>query len=307
MFPDSNDIKRDQVLTQLAIDYKNAAFISEQIMPVVRVNEYSGLFYEFTRDHMAVADSVRSVGSEAKQVGFGIKESTYGPLIDHALKTLIPRRKLKLYSKIFDAFERSTNNLKNKLQLGREVALANFMNTGSNMNNKVTLTSGDKWSALSTSDPLDDVRTAKAEVRNDTGIIANALIMGYDVFDLLTVHPKLIEYVKYAEGGILTMNQLKALFNVEKIIVGGSRQVNSAEGQAETTADIWGDSVFVGYVPDRVGPEEIVFGATLMLNDGDYAKRWWDEDRDSWKVEVGETYQQKVVANDLMYAIYDTI
>lgn len=309
MFPEVPT--RDQVLTQVSLDYRNADYISEQIMPVINVEDYSGDFYEFDKQHLSDTDSVRAPGDEAKQVGFGLKSNKYGPLIDHALKTKVTKRALKLFPKEFDAMAAATNRVKSRLMLSREISLATYMKTDGNFSGRmVTLSGNDQWSAYAqtASDPIADVEAAKEAVRQKIFVVPNALILSYSVFMALIHHPVLLERFKYSERAALSIEHLKVIFGVEKIIIGAARYVTSNEGQSTvTTSDIWGKDAWVAHILDPIVPEEVTFGATLMMPSEAYADKWYEQKVRSYWVEVGETYEQKVIAADAIYRIKNAI
>lgn len=119
-----------------------------------------------------------------------------------------------------------------------------------------------KWNE-SDSDPKADIDAAKENIRKNTGLRPNLMIISAPVKLVLEAHPKIAERVKYTSSGLTTLIQLAAYFGVAEIAV-ADQVVNSAEeGQAIAPADIWGDTVMLAHVNGAQDLMVPTFGRTF--------------------------------------------
>lgn len=99
------------------------------------------------------------------------------------------------------------------------------------------------WNNYGSADPLADVSAGKATFRHTVGLQPNALIMDKDVFDHISLCEAVIERVKYtspnAIRGALTVEQLKAYFGVEHLLVAGAVYNSSAKKQTKKIESVW--------------------------------------------------------------------
>ena len=92
-------------------------------------------------------------------------------------------------------------------------------------------------------DPLSDVEKAKEHFRYAVGLKPNALVMDEDVLRHISMCEAVMERVKYtspnAIRGQLTIEQLKAYFGVENIVVAGAVFNSAKKGKPKQIEAIW--------------------------------------------------------------------
>lgn len=90
----------------------------------------------------------------------------------------------------------------------------------------------DKWSDMS-SDPVDQVNTARSQILLKSGMDANAMIMPRAVYNALTIHPRIRERISGGQGGasnqLVKKADIAALFELQELHV-----VDYAYNQAAT-------------------------------------------------------------------------
>lgn len=99
------------------------------------------------------------------------------------------------------------------------------------------------WNSYADADPLADIEKAKEHFRFNVGLKANALIMDEEVLRHISMCEAVMERVKYtspnAIRGQLTIEQLKAYFGVENIVVAGAVFNSAKKGKPKKIEAIW--------------------------------------------------------------------
>lgn len=99
------------------------------------------------------------------------------------------------------------------------------------------------WNSYADADPLADVEKAKEYFRYSVGLKPNALVMDEDVLRHISMCEAVMERVKYtspnAIRGQLTIEQLKAYFGVENIVVAGAVFNSAKKGKPKKIEAIW--------------------------------------------------------------------
>lgn len=116
-----------------------------------------------------------------------------------------------------------------------------------------------QWDQAASS-PVDDILLWKRNVRLLTGYEPNTLVIPDKVWLALRKNTSLIDRIKY--GGTMdrpteiTLDQLKALFEIQNIYVPKGVYNSAAEGATAVFADIWTTTVWMGYVAASPGMQE---------------------------------------------------
>lgn len=99
------------------------------------------------------------------------------------------------------------------------------------------------WTDYANADPLADVVKAKQHFRFSVGLTPNALVLDVDILRHVSMCQAVIERVKYtspnAIRGELTLEQLKAYFGVDNIIVAGAVYNNAPRKQPRNVETVW--------------------------------------------------------------------
>lgn len=104
-----------------------------------------------------------------------------------------------------------------------------------------------------TSDPIGDILNAKMNVVGTIGREPNVGVMGYQVYRELRDHPDLLDRIKYTQKGVITVDLLAGLFDLDKLLVGTAIYNSAAESATVSLSYIWGKHLWLGYVPDAAG------------------------------------------------------
>lgn len=304
--PTLRDVAADAVLTNVAVKYTNEAYIADQILPIFPVKKQNGKYYVYDAENLRPVKTLRAIGGEANEVDYGVSLSgTYG-CDDNALKEFIPEEIQDQADQPIDPLIDATENVTERILIGKETALATNMASTSVLTNYTTLSGTDRWDDYTNSDPIGDVKTAKTAVHAKIFREPNVLVLQKQVYDVLLDHPDVIERIKYSQLGVASPELLARLFGVEKVIVASAGYNAVDEGVADSLSYIWGKHAFLVYVAPTVRAKQITFGYTFTYQSR-VTERWTDGDKKGTYVRVHENYDQKFVTVNAAYALRTVI
>lgn len=89
--PQVSEVHVDAALTNLSVGYRNPAFISDLLAPVVGVRKQFDRYYVYDSEREAFrsTNDRRAPGAEANEVDFSLSTDSYS-CEDHALTSVIP-------------------------------------------------------------------------------------------------------------------------------------------------------------------------------------------------------------------------
>ena len=300
--PQLRDVVQDPVLTQVSTAYTNDTFLAETILPVMPVSKQSGVFFQYDKSNLRIPGStVRAAGAPAKETDFNVTKGTY-VTVDHALKEFVPNEIQEQAMTPTDPLTDSTENVTEQLMLDKEKALADYLTSTANITQNTTLSGTNQWSDYNNSSPITDLRTARQTVRLAVGRTPNTLIIGQQVFDSLIDHPEILERVKYSQLGILTVELLARLFQVDRVLVGSAVYNSAKEGQTDSLGYVWGKHAILTYIAPSVRMKQLTLGYTFTYGTRQ-AERWTDGDRKGTYVRVHDNWQQGIVAATAAYLL----
>lgn len=307
MKPTLQQVKVDKALTNLSISLKNEAYIADAIMPIVNVDHETGLYYVHSNDKFRnVERDLRAPGAESNNVDFGLATSTYGPITEKSLAQKLPIEVVNRADNQVRTFNLATENVHERLMIGRELRLSTFMANTANITQNVTLAGGDQFDDYANSDPVNVIKSARQAIHASTLKDPNTLVLGKLVYDSLLDHPDVLERRKYSSEGIVDLALLARLFDVDRILVGKAAYNNAKEGQSDSLEYIWGKNAWLTYTEPSPRLESISFGYTLQIGN-QMVDRWYDQSKKSWFVRESVSYQQKAVALGAAYLIKNAV
>lgn len=276
----------DPVLSSVAQGYKHPGMVASALFPQVNVPLRGGKIITFGKEDFMLYNAGRAPGENTKRVSFGYSAGDYA-LSDYSLEGTVPIENLQegLNGPGIDHAALAINRVQAIMALRLEKQAADIACTAGSYAsaNKTTLTSTAQWSDYTgVSQPTRVIETAKEAVRAATGKVPNTIVMGAKVFSALKNHPVIIDRIKYTGRDVVTVELLAALFDVQRVLVGGAIYSNDA-GTAFT--DVWGKFVVVAYtelgsVADMGAPS---YGYTYNLNGYPLVEEpYYDRNAKSW-------------------------
>lgn len=298
--------------TAIALAYQNKELIADQVLPRTPVGERSFKWDLHTKSDMFTIPNTR-VGRKGvpDEVEFTAAEQT-SSVEDYGLDDVVPvddvesaRSKPGL-----DPLGRAVEGVSELLMLAREKRVADLVFNTSTYptGSKVTLAAADQWSNFSNaaSDPVEDILAAREAML----MAPNTLVLGSQVLYQLRRHPKVIAAVyptggNAATGGVATVDMLRELFEVDRILVGRAFINTAKPGQTASYSRIWGKHAALLRINPlaNVRGNDISFGMTAEY--GTRIAGTMPEPkvglRGATRVRVGESLKELITAADCGY------
>lgn len=312
--PTINDVQGvETVLTNMLIGYQQAdtRFVSLRQFPAVPVANDSGTFFIVTKKYFFMDDlKARAPGGDFEYAGFGLSTDTYSTF--QWGKGLLLPDEVKANSQVpMDLEQIGLKQLAQKSMLRKEVAFAtDFMANsvwGTSDNNSAT-----DWDDFSAGDPVNDILTASRTISNNTGYDPNSMTLGYIVHQALTLHPDILDRLKYTTAAtqVAVESALGAIFGKSNYWVGKATYSNTNEAATFSASAIVDDDCLISYVDPSAG----IFGATagktfVWAPGGGEGAIFRDPARKNHSdtFQHKEQWDQKAVASDLGYIFLDIV
>lgn len=316
--PSGADAHLDVPLSNLAISAFNdgsEGYVADQLFPAIPVGKQSDKYYILTPgSFLRTGDDLRAPKTKARRIEFDVSSDSYFA-DNRALANENALEDLANADQALMLRENSVRLVTGQLRRNQEIRIANTVTSISNIGSGVALTGGNKWSDALNSNPIADVTTAHAFIRNTTGLRANTLVMDTDTIQVLRTHPRLLDMYKYTSGGQVTNEQLAAVFRVSRILEASGIKENALEGGTSSLTNIWPNVAVLAHVGPATGMQSAVPGLRFRWRpegiDTDFQViRGVEAGAGSRKVEIVEAnyYQaEKIVARNLAYAITGTL
>jgi len=318
--PSVQRVHLDKPLTNISIGYQNEAYIADKIFKPIDVNKQSDRYYVYGMERFRTHDDLRAPGTEANEIQWNLSNDTYFSE-GHALRHAIADEEIQNADDEFDLESEGVELVTEGILLNKEVDAANKVLDPNNYHTDLKLTLGTsgtyKWSDYTNSNPIIDIQKAKERIHTKSGVRANTLIISEQVLNVLKLHPKIIDVVKYVERGIVTEDLLASVFGVDQLLVGSalhSTVTNPGQalpGQVENLSYIWGNSAVLAYIAPRPGKKIVSLGYSFMWNkDGEGAvqvRKWYEVGRRATIVEAERWYSQKIISNVVGFLFADAV
>jgi len=293
--PTRRDVHVNRPLTNISIAYKNTFYIADQVFATVQVPNQSDLYFNFDKSAWArVRTGKRAPGDAAPLVDYSISTGSY-ICLNYSLAKQVPDEVRDNADNPLRPMVTATNFVTDGLMLGMEDRVAALITASTNW--ATASNPGTKWDN-DVSDAWGDIDNLVHDVEGQILRPANVCIIGRKVWQALRNHPDLVDRVKYQrEGGKVEPVDLMGWFNFEKVLIGKARKDTAEEGQAASLTDIWGDMLWVGYVPSSPALEEPAAGYTIRW--GTRSIRNYREDmRHRNIIEAEEWTDELITASD---------
>jgi len=252
----------DQILTNIVAEAipSDSQLIAGRVMEQVDVPERSGtLLVEETRSFMGApeADSRRAPGASRQSLSSFNRSSLTFKAEIHSFEDSIAMEDIEDSQYPGSEEERSARKVRRALLLAQEKRCADllFSATEFSENNIQPTTKFDAAGAEPLTflhEQLDVLRAA------NHGIVADTMILGYDVFRALARNPEIRSFVGDASSGIASGNRiladdavlqvLRSVLNIPNVFVGSARRETAIPGATSSEANIWNGETIGLYI-----------------------------------------------------------
>ena len=301
--PEPENVHIDKVLTNISIQYRNAAYVGTQIMPIVPVKKRSDIYYIYDSkaDRFRIPKTLRAPKSDSRTVDWKVTEDGY-KCDEHALNDLIDDIERDNADKPLNLEVDTVEFLTDILQLGLEMRIKTMLEASLTANAPSI-----KWDVYTNgSDPIADIEAGKSAIHAVIFREPNVLLLGKAVYDKLKHHPKILELIKYSQKGVLTSELMASLFGVEKVIVGEAGYNTAKEGKAAVLSYLWGKNAILAYVEPRPGIKKFSLGYTFQSKKFQTRRARIETKHSDW-FEVGDIEIEKMICVACGYRISPAI
>ncbi len=297
-------------LVNVAVAYKNARFIADEVFPRVPVSKAEFKYMTYPAgEGMTLPDTRVGRKGKVNKTSFTGVEAT-GSCQDYGLEDDIPYDDIANAPANYDPLGHSTEYLTHLILTDREVraAAAAFTYTNYGSSNRTNVGAGTRWTATAGT-PVAQILAAI-----DSCVIRpNYAVIGRAAFSILAQNQDIIAAVNRNSGtkGIATRRAIADLFELEDLFVGESFYNTAKKGQTVTLARAWGKSMLVYYREPLAGTRQgVTFGYTAQF--GERVALTRDNPEIGLKggitIRVGESVTEVMTATDLCgHLLYDVV
>lgn len=309
------DAHLDVPLQNIAIKaFQGADFVGPRLFPVVGVGKQSDKYYILDPDSwLLVPSTLRAPKTAPRRMEFKISSDSYFAN-NYALAGELAKEDLANADAALRLRENTAAVVTEGLLRDLEVRIVNKVTSITNLGSGVSLSGTAKWSDYLNSDPVADVTTGQAFIRQKTGLEANTLVCDPDTYAIARRHPLLLDMFKYTAGGLVSDEQLRSVFGVANLWVARGIKNAALEAATASVVNIWGNNALLCRVVPGTTLQTATFGLAMRWEPEGIpgpmqAYRYDDPDpgRKVEIVEVGYYEDEKIVAKNLAYLIGSTL
>jgi len=320
--PTGGQVHIDAILTNISVAYlqNQDNFIADKVFPVIPVDKKSNKFFTYTKNDWFRDEAQRRAGgTESAGGGYGLSTGSYSADV-FAFHKDVDDQTLYNSDTPLNPLREATEFVTRRLMLRKEVQWNTDFFAGSVWNNDYDGVSGTpstnevkQWSDYAASDPIDDIEDAKSGILSTTGMEANTLVLGYDVFRSLKNHPDIVDRIKYTSSQTVTADMLAAMFDIPRVIVSKGVKATNNEGGTAAYSFTSGKKALLCHVAPTPG---------LLTPSAGYSFSWTGvsgglgatvgtsqfrmESLKADRIEAEMAFDNKVIASDLGW-FWDTV
>ncbi len=236
--------------------------IGLEMFPVVEVDESEG-----TQGVIPSKEVLTPSGGERTGEGGYLREEIEFDEQDWATKEnggegVIDQRKKHKYKNYFNQETLVAKVQRFKAHQRREIRCADIMANAGNFTGQQTAV-GTPWSSHAAALPIDNVEEGVQEIWDREGILPNTLQLSWKQFRDLRLCDQIIDAIQAqgagssARAGEVTIEQLKTVFDIEHILIGGMPKNNANIKKNKSIRSIWSDTSAVLAYIDHSGSIEM--------------------------------------------------
>ena len=306
--PNVGQVHVNGPLTNFALQFKNRAFVADEVFPIVPVVKESDLYYTFSREELRDVDTRRAAGAVAKEVDWVPSTAVY-TAEEYAMRHLLPDRVVNNADSPVRPRINTTAKLMKWIMLGIEKRVQQVCQNSSN--SVATVAVSPKWDGTSPTIER-DIDTAKDSVRNNAGVEPNAILLAENVKDVVKRDSTLRDLIRYVinlgpgNRELLTNGELPPVMFNCALIIAGAVEDTSKLGASSSIAKVWGDSVPVFYREMAVSLDAVSWGYQMRVQNP-IVKTYRDEERNGEWIEAMVLQAEELVTSSAANLLTDVL
>jgi hypothetical protein len=314
--PTPYDVHVNAPLTNVSIAYIQSAsnFIAGSVFPEISVDYQSNIYTVYTKnDWFRDEATVWAPGTESAGSGYNLDNTNTYFCTPYGFHKDISDQVRRNNRNNYNLDREATNFVTNTLLIRREVDWASEFFTTGKWTRDYTGVSGTpstnefkQWSDYTSSDPANDIRVGKMYVKSITGFTPNTLVLEEEVFEVLKLHPDLVDKFKYTSGASITTDMMAGFFGVDKIYIAGAVKATNTEGATGAYSFVMGKGALLCYVTPTPGLLTPSSGYSFVwknaaggMNTPSVVWKYRMDALHSERIEAELCVDHKIVGNDL--------
>lgn len=249
--PKATEVHIDAALSEFAMRWTNpdGAFIAERLCKTVPVGKQSDKYYIYDKNNLRnVPSSLRAEGDEPKVISHKLSNEQYF-CQDHEYADDVTIEQRENADPAIDPEQDAVEALMEVMSIDFEREVAALMTNPSNITQYTTKSTTGQWSDPTNSDPFADIATGIQAVKDGCLRLPNTLVIPDRVILKLRQHDGYIDRIKYTGNPMLSGGLVSGFEGFSNILVSQAAYVSGQEGLSDSSSDIWGKHVLIGYVP----------------------------------------------------------
>lgn len=305
--PTQSQVHVDAILTNMSVAYMQDAesFVASKVFPTVNVAKQSDKYFTYTQaDFYRDQAVVRADGTESAGSGYGLSTDTYSSAV-YALHKDIGDQVRANSDSPLDPDMDATRFLTHQMLIRQERDWAGTHFTTGVWGTDATPST--LWSA-SGSTPISDIEAAKNTILNNTGYLANTLVLSYKAYSILKNHADVVDRYKYTSAESISPDLMARLFEVDRIFVMKGVYNSAAEGATASYGQIGDKDALLCYVAPQAGLMTASAGYNFVwtgvgggLGTSTAVSRFRMDHLRSDRLEIESAWDFKVVSSPLGY------
>lgn len=308
--PTQSDVHVNAPLTNVSIAFiqKQDRFIADKVFPNVPVMKQGDVYYSFPKSNWFRTEAQkRAPATESAGSGYTLTTGSYFAQVTAIHKDVDDQMRANADS-MLNPDRAAAEFLTQQCLLRRDLDWkASFFTTSlwTGSSTGTDITPSTLWSApLST--PIADITAEISAMEKKTGFKPNKLVLGAPVWYVLKNHPDFLDRIKYTQTGIVSLDLLAAVLELDEVLVASAVQNTANEGATDSMDYIFGKAALLCYAAPTPALEMpsagYVFSWTGYLGagaQGNRMKRFRMEELSADRLECEMAYDMKQIAADL--------
>jgi hypothetical protein len=288
------------IAVQEYVEGPEMGLIGLQILPIFPVPEVAGTFPVIPSEALLkLPDTSRSPRGNYNRGDWKYEEGKYNAGSEHGWEEPIDDSERKMLDvrvpglADYVATKRATNHI---LKSQEKRISDKVFNAVSFTPHPVAI----EWDKAATAVPLTNIKAAKLAFRKQCGMLPDAIVMNYEVFERIKEVQQIIDRLKYTYPGMDIDNmgaaELARLFRIPRVLIGGAVYDSAGKNVTSVITDIWDDEycALIKIPQDRQDVTSPGLGWTFL----------WSED--SPQNPVVEQYREDKIRSDVMRVRHNT-
>lgn len=324
LMPEGRTLYISQPLTTISTAYAQAGnWVAPQVFPVVNVARQGDLYWKYPQgDWKRTIASLRAPATESVGGGWNMTTDSYFANVYAVHKDVDDQTATNAAGGSFNLYADAANWVTEQLFLKRDKQwMSTYMKTSlwtgstgiGGGSNGADITAGTAtgsnqviyWNR-SGATPIEDIQTQVLGMAERTGYRPNTLVIGPAVYNALLQSAEIIDRIKYSERGIISEDLIRAVLNVDRLIVTWTTENTAPMGATDSIGFMNKKSALLVYAAPTPGLQTLSGGYTFAWSGllgagamGTRIKRFRMEHLESDRIEGEMAFDMKVVAPDV--------